>query len=272
MAKPLLFILLVAVVTGLHAAPSKDLWPYWQKHNNRSQQTISHAAWTRFLRKYVHTTKVGLNLVAYAQVPATDRKKLQTYIRTLEDIKISHYNRAQQEAYWINLYNAETVNVILEHYPVKSILDINISPGWFSRGPWDAKLLTIEGNKVSLNDIEHRILRPIWDDNRLHYALNCASIGCPNLQRHAFTADKLNNMLNQAAVTYINSPRGAHFNGDKLIVSKIYDWYQVDFGDSEQGVIKHLMRYAKPALKQKLASTKGIADYEYDWNLNQWTQ
>ena len=96
-------------------------------------------------------------------------------------------SRDEQLAYWINLYNALTVKVILDHYPVKSILDIDISPGWFSIGPWGKKLVAVEGVEISLDDIEHRILRPIWRDPRIHYALNCAAVGCPNLLREAFT-------------------------------------------------------------------------------------
>ena len=106
----------------------------------------------------------------------------------MRGIAISNYNRAEQKAYWINVYNAVTVDVILSRYPVASMRDINISPGFLARGPWGAKLFSVEEEKLSLDDIEHRILRPIWKDNRVHYALNWASLGSPNLQPAAFTA------------------------------------------------------------------------------------
>jgi Protein of unknown function, DUF547 len=98
----------------------------------------------------------------------------------LQTVAISAYHQQEQQAFWINLYNARTVSAVLAHYPVASLRDIRLS-GLFSTGPWHAKLVTIEGEKVSLDDIEHRIVRPLWKDNRLHDALNCASLGCPNL-------------------------------------------------------------------------------------------
>ncbi len=87
--------------------------------------------------------------------------------------------RAEQFPFWINLYNALTVKVVLDHYPVEIIRDIDISPGLFADGPWGKKLVTVEGEALSLDDIEHRILRPIWKDPRLHYVLNCAALGVP---------------------------------------------------------------------------------------------
>ena len=162
-----------------------------------------------------------------------------------------------------------TVKLILDHYPVDTIRDIDISPGWFSNGPWDAKLLTIEEEKVSLNDIEHRILRPIFKDNRIHYAVNCASIGCPNLQPLAFTATNMDEQLEIGAKTYVNSPRGVRMVKGKLYVSSIYVWFQEDFGSNKRGVIKHLLQYANEDLADALRTyDKRLYDY-YDWNLNE---
>ena len=135
-----------------------------------------------------------MNRLRYGDVTKTDKGALDGYIARLEKLPISAHGRNAQKAYWINLYNALTVKVVLDHFPVKSIKDISLSSGLFGGlfggGPWEAKLATVEGEKVSLDDIEHRILRPIWRDNRVHYAVNCASIGCPNLQAEPFTADE----------------------------------------------------------------------------------
>ena len=113
---------------------------------------------------------------------------MKGYLKNLQSLPISSYNRVEQKAYWINLYNGLTVDLVLSRLPLESIRDVNISPGLFVRGPWGAKLLTVEEERLSLDDIEHRILRPIWKDNRVHYAVNCASLGCPNLQPDAFTS------------------------------------------------------------------------------------
>lgn len=255
--------------TGL-AAPAPELWPRWQAHSAESTAAVDHTPWDLLLKKYVVTNHPsGINRFRYAAVSPADRLALRAYLDALQQVKVSGLKRAEQKAYWVNLYNALTVKVVLDHYPVKSIMDIDISPGLFSQGPWDAKLLTIEGEKVSLNDIEHRILRPIFKDNRLHYALNCASLGCPDLQPQAFTAANMDWLLNMAAKAYVNSLRGARLVDGRLHVSSIYIWFQVDFGGSDAGVIEHLRRYAVGTLAQALSAyDKGLSN-NYDWNLNE---
>ena len=157
---------------------------------------------------------------------------------------------------------------MLDHYPVDGIRDIDISPGLFADGPWDKKLVEIEGEDVSLNDIEHRILRPIWRDPRIHYAVNCASIGCSNLRPTAFTAANSDALLTAAAQAYVNHPRGARVEDGKLIVSSIYVWFQEDFGGNDAGVIRHLIRYAAAGLGTRLAGVTSIHTHDYDWGLN----
>ena len=249
-------------------APRAELWERWTAHDPASAASIDHAAWDRFLETYLSKAKDGVNRVAYGRVTRADRQALNEYIAGLARKTISGYNRSEQLAYWINLYNALIVKVVLDHYPVKSIRDIDISPGWFSDGPWNKKLIKVENESLSLNDIEHRILRPIWRDARIHYAVNCAAAGCPNLQPMAFTAAGADDMLSGAAREYTNSPRGARIEGGSLIVSSIYVWFQEDFGDSDAGVIAHLKRYASPELQAKLAQTEGIGSHAYDWGLN----
>lgn len=250
------------------AAPKAELWPVWNAHNESSTQVVDHSAWDALLKTYAKPSVDGINRVAYGAVTADDRKALQRYLDTLQRVKVTGLSRAQQRAYWINLYNATTIDTVLAHYPVDSILKIGISPGLFTRGPWGAKLLKIEGQDVSLDDIEHRILRPIWHDPRTHYAVNCASLGCPNLQTEAFTADNMERLLDAGARAYINHHRGAHFDDCDLIVSSIYAWFKDDFGGTDAGVIEHLRRYANEGLRMKLGGIEKIKDDEYNWDLN----
>ncbi len=248
------------------AAPKAELWQRWTAHDPAATTTIDHEAWDHFVRAYVSSFPDGVNRVAYADVTAADRKLLESYIATLTTIPISAYNRHEQRAYWINLYNALTVKVVLDHYPVKSIRQIK--PNVFSIGPWRKKRIAVENTELSLDDIEHRILRPIWRDPRLHYALNCASIGCPNLLKQAFTAANGESLLTQAAHAYINNARGAEVRNGRLVVSSIYKWYKEDFGNTDAGVVDHLQRYAEPALSTQLRDIKRIAGDHYDWTLN----
>lgn len=263
-----LILLVLIFPLPLHAAPEAELWEYWRKDNSNNTAQINHQIWQQWLDRYVARDESGVNRVSYSKVTMADRQRLQEYINTLGTLPIRSYNAAEQKAYWINLYNALTVNLILAHYPVTSITEIDISPGLFSNGPWGKKLITIEDQPLSLDDIEHRILRPIWMDPRLHYALNCASIGCPDLHQTAFTALNSEQLLDDNARRFINHPRGVRFENRKLIVSKIYSWFQTDFGSSEKAVIKHLQQYSKAKLRSKLEGLSTIDRYEYNWRLN----
>ena len=273
-ARLALLAVLVPPLVGLAfsqalSAPKARLWALWQAQDPAATARVDHGPWDQILRTYLAPDATGLNRFDYAGVSAPDRAALEGYIADLAALPVSRYARAEQLAYWINLYNALTVQVVLEHYPVRSIRDIDISPGLFANGPWDKPLLMIEGHAVSLNDIEHRILRPIWRDPRVHYALNCASVGCPDLRRQAFTADLAEALLEAAARDYVNSPRGVRIAEGRLIVSSIYVWFREDFGGDDAGVISHLKRYAAPALAARLAGIEALGGHAYDWTLNE---
>jgi len=249
-------------------APSAALWPRWQEHDPASTADVDHAAWDGLLASYRRIGDDGIARFAYGAVGAADRAALQGHVERLAATRVTGLGRDAQRAYWINLYNALTVRVVLEHYPVETIRDIDISPGWFSDGPWDAPLVEIEGQPVTLNDIEHRILRPIWRDPRIHYAINCAALGCPNLPAEAVTPGNAEAILAAAARAYVNHPRGARLDGDRLTVSSIYIWFVEDFGGSDAGVIAHLRRHAEPGLAAALETVDRITDHGYDWRLN----
>ncbi len=250
------------------AAPKAKLWDRWLSHDPQATLQVDHSSWSRFLSTYLVPGKDGVNRLTYGQVAPADRFILERYITSLANTPVSQLNRSEQKAFWINLYNVLTVTVVLDHYPVESIRDIDISPGFFANGPWGKKLVHIEGETISLDDIEHRILRPIWKDPRIHYGVNCASIGCPNLQPQAYTAESTDALLDKGARDYINHSRGVLIASNKLIVSSIYDWFMEDFGGNDKGVIAHLQRYAEPSLREQLQRFSRISDHEYDWSLN----
>lgn len=229
---------------------------------------VDHGAWAGFLERHLSRSQSGVRLVDYGGVSIADRRALEAYLDDLQAVQVTALTRPQAMAFWINLYNALTVKVVLDHYPVGSIRDIDISPGLFADGPWGKKLVRVEGAALSLDDIEHEILRPIWRDRRIHYAVNCASIGCPNLATTPYEAERLEQMLDAAAAAYINHPRGVTVRADgSLRLSRIYDWYDEDFG-SEADIVDHLRRYARGRLAQALAQAPGISAYAYDWALN----
>ena len=261
----------VASLAGeVAAAPEARLWERWTAHDPMSQMTVDHAVFDRLLEDYVHPSDDGVNRFDYGAVSDADRQALSDYVHALALVNVSMLNRPQQFAYWVNLYNALTLKVVLDNYSVASIRDIDISPGFFADGPWGAKLLMIEGEAVSLDDIEHRILRPIWRDQRIHYAVNCASVGCPNLWPEAMKADAdlADRQMDEQASAFVNHPRGARISEGSLRVSSIYDWFDEDFGGTEAGVIGHLKRHAAPALLAELEGIERISGDDYDWSLN----
>jgi len=250
----------------LCAAPDAKLIPFWSNASNESNSTtIDHTTWQTILDHYLdanHPSNINRFNYAGLKANATDTQKLVNYLASLKKLDPRRYSKVEQKAYWINLYNALTVQVVLDNFPLKSIKKI----GWF--GPWNKNLIEIRGQSLSLNNIEHGILRPIWNDNRIHYAVNCASIGCPNLATKAYTAANTEKLLEKAAKDYVNHPRGVQCGNRKLQLSSIYDWYKVDFASTNNDVIKHLLKYAKPNLAKCLHRYQGSIDYEYNWNIN----
>ena len=224
-------------------------------------------AWQAFLHKYLDTASSdGIHRIRYAAVTEPDRKALSAYLQGLQSEKLSALARDRQRAFWINLYNARTLAVVLEKFPVKSIVDVKL-PG-SPNGPWDAKLLHVEGRDLSLNEIENSILRPGWKDPRIHFALNCASLGCPDLAGEAFTAENSERLLEEGARAFIASPRGAEFSGDTLRLSSIFDWYKTDFGKSPGDLLAWLASHAPKEKAARLKAHTGKIIYRYDWALN----
>ena len=263
-----LFISLLFAAHPTQASYNKNLWPLWEVNNPLSQETISHVYWQKFLDARVITNDEGINLVDYANLTKDDINLLKTYIASLSRVNINNFNRAEQLAFWINLYNAVTVYTVASYYPISSIEEINTSPGLFSIGPWGAKLVTINNNALSLDEIQNRIIRPIWNDSRTHYAVNNGSIGAANLSKQAYQGSLIETELNEAAFLYINSLRGVQIIEGKLIVSKIYEWYNDDFGVTKQNVIAHIKQFAKEPLKHQLKHINTIDNYIYNWHLN----
>ena len=163
--------------------------------------------------------------------------------------------------------NARTVAIVLENYRIRSVRQIKEKFTDFV-GPFDDEgAVTVLGKSLSLNDIESGIIRPIYNDPRIHYALNCASYGCPNLATTAWQSHDLDARLNGAAYEYINSGRAVKRGILGLKTSKIYKWYAGDFG-GEEGVLNHLRQYANGATLQTLNCHSSIRGYFYDWSLN----
>jgi hypothetical protein len=260
----MLCLIAITVGSGSQAGPEAVLWKRWLAHDRAATAEVDHGAWEAFLTHYVRIGPDNIHRVAYGQITPTDREALDAYLERLSDTAISQYNRAEQLAFWINLYNALVVEIVLEHYPIASIRDVDASAG----GPFDVPLIEVEGYALSLHDIQNRILRPIWRDPRVLYALSCAALGCPNLQPVPFTSRELDRQLSDAAMAYVNDRRCIQVEDRDLVVSSLFRWYRDDFGGSDEAVIHHLMGLAAPRLAMKLQQHDRIAGDVFDWRLN----
>lgn len=249
------------------AAPSAELITFWNASNESNSAKIDHSDWQTILNRYLDVNHPsGINRFDYKSLKANsdDKQVLRDYLSYLKDLDPREYSKAEQKAYWINLYNALTIHVVLGRFSdtLKSIKKI----GFF--GPWDKRLIKIVRKKVTLNNIEHGILRPIWNDNRIHYAVNCASLGCPNLASEAYTADNMERLLEKGAKDYVNHTRSVQCEEGKLQISSIYDWYKVDFGGTEKKIKEYLRKYAESDLATCLRRYQGSISYDYNWDLN----
>ena len=209
----------------------------------------SHAAFDALLSKNVSAD----GKVNYKNFQA-DKVALDGYIKTLSDnVPQDSWSKNDKMAYWINAYNALTIKTIVSNYPLSKITDLD------GGKTWDVKRFTLGGKKMSLNDIENTILRPMGDA-RIHFAINCAAKSCPPILNKAFTAANLNDLLETRTKLFINSSANT-LKTNEIKVSKVFDWYGKDFGN----VAVFVAKYAKT----KVATTAKVSFSEYDWQLNE---
>lgn len=241
----------------------------------------SHAAWTVLLRKHVVLLRGGqASQLRYAGM-ATDRAALKAYLATLSAVSDSAFRAfspPQQQAFLMNAYNAFTVELILTRYPgLQSIKDL----GSLLQSPWKPRWIDLLGGKVSLDDIEHGMLRARgrYDDPRVHMAVNCASIGCPALREEAFVADRLDAQLDEQALRFMSDRSRNRYNVQKarLELNRIFDWYREDFTLGHRGITslagfaaRHADALADaPADRERIRSQRVDITYlDYDWALN----
>jgi hypothetical protein len=239
----------------------------------------SHKSWDVLLKKHVVLVAGGkASQLDYAGM-MKDREALRAYLGTLSKVseaEFSSWPKPQRMAFLINAYNAFTVEKILTRYPnIKSIWEF----GKVFGNPFKDDFFTLFGRKFSLDGIEHETLRKpgAYDDPRVHFAVNCASVGCPMLREEAYVADRLDAQLEQQAQRFLSDPTRNRAAGGKLEVSMIFNWFKVDWTSGYQGIQsreQYFARYATllsddPAQQKIVAEGKApISHLEYDWSLN----
>ncbi len=224
-----------------------------------SQKAPSHQQWDKLLKKYVNEA----GMVNYKGIQK-DKPELDAYLKTLSDnAPQKSWSENDQIAYWINAYNAFTVDLILRHYPVKSIKDIG-GAIYKVNTAWDIKFIKIGGDKYDLNNIEHKFLRRKFDDPRIHFAIVCASMSCAKLRREAYTGDKLDAQLEDQGRDFLNDKSKNNITADRAQLSKYFSWYSGDF-TKKGSLADFINKYSKTKITDK---TK-ITSLDYNWSLNE---
>ncbi len=245
------FLLLGLSILTLHSCGVKEVVS--------DSRPFSHEKWTQLLQKHV-SPEGKVNYQGFID----DKKDFEEYLNLLRN---NHPNKGWSEkarlAYWINAYNAFTVQLVADHYPVESIKDIKRGIP-FVNSVWEVKFIEIEGAKYSLGYIEHKILRKEFDEPRIHFAINCASVSCPRLLDEAFVVEKLDSQLDSQTKEFLADKTKNKIQRSKVELSKIFSWFGKDF--KKEGT---LVDYINPYTEKNIMQDAKIEFLPYDWNLNE---
>ncbi len=228
------------------------------KINRESSPPVGHQLWTDLLGRYV-SEKGNVDYEGFLR----DSASLTAYLTQISNHPpANNWSEAEKLAYWINAYNAFTVKLILDHYPLKSIKDIGGGLPMIN-SPWDIPFFNIGKTPFDLNTIEHEILRKQFDEPRIHFAMNCASLSCPKLRNEAFTAQKLESQLEDQAKAFLNDPDKNIITDESIQLSKIFDWFKKDF-TQRMDLLAFIQQY-RPDLNRELK----LEFLDYNWSLNE---
>jgi len=222
---------------------------------NQDMASVNHSAFDKLLKKNV-SDKGKVDYAAFVK----DKSALEDYITSLTKINPAKLSKNEQTAYWINAYNASVIDKVVRNYPTKSILKIDGGKAF------DAILPNkFNGESLSLNDIEKKkLMGSLLIDGRIHFAVNCAAVSCPTLQNQAYTAANIQSLLTSNTKAALNNPAFNKISSDKVLLSKLFDWYKADFIKSEKSVENFVNKYATT----KISKNTKIDYMEYNWDLN----
>lgn len=247
-------IVILAILLTVSCQARSDI----QGHHT---QLFSHETFDALLKKHVNEE----GMVDYEGF-IRDQDQLESYLKVVSanPPDPESWTEEEQIAYWINAYNAFTIKLIADHYPVESIQDLQ--PVVNTSGVntvWHKKFFKIGGQESSLDEIEHKILREQFKEPRIHFAINCASFSCPPLRNEAFTAEKLDQQLDEQAVRFINDPQRNVIQKDEINISPIFSWFSKDF-TRDGSLIDFINQYAKVQVSPEAK----VSYLDYNWSLN----
>ena len=259
----LIFSFLFANAGCLVAAPDADVDSFWDDSEPSSELRLNHSPWQYFLDEYLESAHPsGINRVKYNAVTKEDKAKLNEYLAYIGQFDPRQLAKDEQKAMWLNLYNALAVSLVLDDPSVSSIRQVRRVSS-----PWKSPLIEITMQEISLDTIEHKILRPIWNDPRVLFGLNCASLGSGSLPAKVYTGDNVDNLLEQVTREFLGSPAGVTFNGNRAVVSSLFRWYRDDFVGGVTGIKRFIAKHSTPEMAARINKTRRLS-YQYEWALN----
>lgn len=258
------------VSSTINAAPEAKAIKFWDDREPASQIKVNHAPWQALLDQYLDDQHPsGISRFNYDAVSDADRARLTEYIDYLLLLEPRQLNVDEQKAYWINIYNARVVQLVvdgLSEDQLESIREVRL--GFRSRGPFERKSLELLEQKLSLNQIVNGILRPNFADPRIHFVLSRASLGGPDLSKTAFTASNLEELLVAAEKQFLSHSRAASVVDGKLVLSEIFKEYDTDFAPSADELLQYISPFVNSEVTDLIAAGQPDIEFEYDWGLN----
>jgi len=264
-----LVVLQITSMPVVQAAPKAKLIDFWDDNEPLSTMQINHGAWQEILTTYVDDQHPsGINRFDYSSVTAGDARKLKDYLAYLQRMEPRQLNSQEAKAYWINMFNAILVDSIIDTYQDGSTRAINrLINGGVRSTAWGRDTAEVAMQEISLNDIEHGILRPIWKDPRIHFAISACTLSGANIQKTAFSGENNEELLEKARAEFFEHPRSVRVEGNRIMLNSVFDWYASDFAQNKRELLAYIRANVSESKRREIQGLSKTS-YDYNWDLN----
>ncbi len=260
---------LLLLMTSAYAAPKAKLIKFWDDREPASAIQVNHDAWQDILNLYVDDQHAsGINRFDYEAVTAGDALKIKTYLDYLQQMEPRQLNSLEAQAFWINLYNAIMVDKIVDAYQSGSSRAINrLLRGGLRSTRWNRNVAEVVMQDISLDDIEHGILRPIWKDPRIHFALVTGALSGANVLKTAFDGENNEVLLEQAKNDFFAHPKAVRIEDGRIVLNSVFDWYAEDFAPNKSALLQYVQENAPESTRRSMLGLSRTG-FDYTWDLN----
>ncbi len=268
-ARWLVSMTLFLFISSAYAAPKAELIKFWDDEEPASAIQVNHDAWQEILTLYVDDQHAsGINRFDYEAVTAGDALKIKTYLDYLQKMEPRQLNSLEAQAFWINLYNAIMVDKIVDAYQSGSSRAVNrLLRGGVRSTRWNRNVAEVVMQKISLDDIEHGILRPMWKDPRIHFVLVTGALSGANVLKTAFNGENNEVLLEQAKNDFFSHPKSVRVENGRIVLNSVFNWYAEDFASNKSALLQYIQENAPEATRQAMTGLSRTS-FDYNWDLN----